>query len=96
MTDDARIMLLEEVLYYFTRYRSAMAKGTMSESQLEQLSLLADDALDNRVAALEWAIQKTDLDFDAITPGLPKGPTLVEWLEIGLRDIRSLRAKRTK
>jgi hypothetical protein len=95
MTDEERVTMLEETLYFFTRYRSAMAKGAMADSHLEALSGFDDAAFDNRISTIEWAIRRTDLDFQSIMPTLPERATVVAWLEIALRDIRALKATRT-
>jgi hypothetical protein len=95
MTDEERVVMLQETLYFFRRYRSAMAKGAMAESHLERLRDLEDIDLDNRISTIEWAIRKIDLDFEAILSGLPERATVISWLEIALRDMRALKATRT-
>lgn len=95
MTNEERLALLDETLYFFARYAKAMARGAMHESHLEKLSLMSDEALDNRLLAIEWAIRQNDLDYRAMVPSLPNDrPTIVSWLEIALRDTRALRASR--
>lgn len=95
MTDDERADNLHKVLYDFLRYRDGVSRGALSEGHLSRMGGVPDAVLDDVLASIEWGIRQSDFDYWKYAPTLPEDrATVVTWLEIALRDLRALRARR--